>query len=367
VDLQASDGIWKDGAMGQSDAVKAYQFRVFSALQGVMTAAMIHLGDRLGLYEHLAGSGPITVAGLAERAGLHERWVLEWARQQGAAGIVELRGDVVELPAEGVAVLADPTHDAYGAGSFHELPDILGALGWLPEAFRTGIGRHFDGQGEATTVGMERSFEPWHRRHLVADVFPQLDGVVADLEAGAAGADVGCGAGGAVLLLAEAFPASTFTGYDISQLALARAEQRRAEAGVANARFADASREPLPADGSLRLVTSIECIHDMTDPAAMAGAIRASLADDGTWLLVDMKALDTFDDNVARNPMAALMYGFSIVSCLSSGLSEPGGAGLGTLGLPESKARELAAGAGFTRFRRLAVDHSLCAFYELRP
>ena len=353
--------------MGQSDAVKAYQFKVFSALQGAMTATMIHLGDRLGLFEHLAASGPIGVSALAAQTGLDERWLLEWARQQGAAGVIELRGDEITMAPEAIAVLADPTSDAYGVGSFHELPDIVGALNFLPEAFRTGIGRDYDGQGEATTAGMERSFDPWHRQHLVAEVLPQLDDVVDALDAGALAADVGCGAGGAVLILAEAFPASTFTGYDISRLALNRAEERRAEAGLANARFVDASESGLPADASLRLVSSIECIHDMTDPAAMARAIRASLADDGTWLLVDMKALDTYDENVAHNPMAALMYGFSLVSCLPSGLSEPGGAGLGTLGLPESAARDLTAAAGFSRFRRLPVEHSLCAFYEVRP
>ncbi len=178
---------------------------------------------------------------------------------------------------------------------------------------------------------------------------------------------VGCGAGGAVLLMAEAFPTSSFVGYDISRHALDRAEQRRREADVANARFVDPRDEQLPDDRSLGLVTTFDCLHDMTDPAGTARMIFDALAPDGTWLLVDIKALDTFAENVRRNPMAALMYGVSVLSCLSSSLSVDGGAGLGTLGLPESVARRLAGDAGFSRFRRLAVDHPTNAFYEIRP
>ena len=114
-------------------------------------------------------------------------------------------------------------------------------------------------------------------------------------------------------------------------------------------------------------MTTFDCIHDMTHPQEMMAAIRAALRDDGTWLLVDIKARDSYAENVAKNPMTALMYGVSVLSCLSSALSEPGGAGLGTLGLPESKAKAMAQAAGFTRFRRLDIDHAINAFYEVRP
>lgn len=355
------------------DALSDYQALVFSTLQGAVTAAMVHLGDRLGLYRALAAAeGPPTAGELAAATGLHERWVREWAYNQGAAGLVAVVEDPdgaerIELPAEGVAVLADEGHEAFGAGSFHALPDTMRVLDTLPESFRTGVGFDYDAQGADTAVGMEREFEPWHRAHLVADVLPLLDGVVDRLAAGGAAADVGCGAGGAVLLFAEAFPASTFTGYDVSGLALERAEQRRAALGVTNASFADPRAEPLPADGSLAFVSTIECVHDMTRPQDVAADIRAALGDDGVWLLVDIKARDGYAANVEKNPMAAMMYGLSVLGCLPSALSEPDGAGLGTLGLHEGRARELATAAGFTRFRRLSVDHSYLAFYEIRP
>ena len=132
-------------------------------------------------------------------------------------------------------------------------------------------------------------------------------------------------------------------------------------------RFVDPRVEPISAGHQLGLVTTFDCIHDMTDPQGMMHVIRDAVADDGTWLLVDIKARDTFEENVAKNPMASLMYGISVLSCMSSALSEPDGAGLGTLGLSANKAREMAEQAGFTRFRKLDVEHSVNAFYEIRP
>lgn len=353
-----------------ADELRRVQLLVFGKLEGAMTSAMIVLGDELGLYRALAASStPPTIAELAGATGLHERWVREWAHNQSAAGVVgsDADGERLWLTPEAAAVLADDRSEAFGAGQFQQLAAYFQALGPLVQSFRTGAGHDYDSHGRAAAVGMERSFEPWHRRHLLADVLPALDGVVAALEAGAGIADVGCGAGGAVLQLAEAFPASTVVGYDTSRHALARAGERLAAAGLHNARFADPRTAPMPTDHSLRLVTMFDCLHDMTRPHEVADAVRQALGDDGTWLLVDIKARDTYAENVERNPMAAMMYAISVVTCLSSGLAEPGGAGLGTLGLSESRARQIAATAGFTRFRRLAVDHPINAFYEIRP
>lgn len=351
------------------DALSQFQYRLFATLQGAVTAALVHLGDRLGLYAGLAASaGAQTSAELAERSGLDERWVREWAHNQGAAGLVVVEPDGgLSLTPEAAAVLASPEHEAFGLGEFDHLPHYLSSIDDLAESFRSGVGRNFDSQGAAGARALERSFEPWNRHHLVADVLPALDGAVAALDEGIDVADIGCGAGGAVLLIGAAFPNSRITGYDISRHALDRAEERRTQAHVTNVTFADPRTQPLPDDHRVGLVTMFDCLHDMADPQGMATSVRASLADDGMWLLVDIKALDTYAANVERNPMAALMYGFSVLSCMSSGLSEPGGAGLGTLGMSESKAREIASNAGFTRFRRLAVDHPTNAFYEIRP
>jgi 2-polyprenyl-3-methyl-5-hydroxy-6-metoxy-1,4-benzoquinol methylase len=354
------------------DRLKLYSFAVFTQLNGAVTAGMIHLGDRLGLYAAMAAADtPLTSDELAERTGLSERWVREWAYNQAAARLLAVDADADPerfwLTPEATAVLATPDHPAFGMGMFHRFPQTMAALEVMPESFTTGLGHDYDSHGPEGAVGIERSFEPWNRHHLIPTVLPALDGIVERLEEGITVADVGCGAGGAVLLMAEAFPNSTFVGYDISQYALERAEHRRREDNATNVRFVDPRVEPLPADHSVDFVTTFDCIHDMTDPQGMIHAIGEALAPDGTWLLVDIKGRETFAENVEKNPMASLMYGISVLSCMSSALSEPGGAGLGTLGLPESRAREMAAAAGLSRFRTLGIDHSVNAFYEIRP
>ena len=355
------------------DALKLFSFQLFTKLEGAVTAGMIHLGDQLGLYTAMREAGePLTTAMLAARTELAERWVREWAYNQAASKMITATTDAdgverFSLTPEAAAVLASPDHVAYGMGMFHRLPQTMRAVEEMPASFRSGVGHDYDSHGPQGAVGIERSFEPWNRANLLANVLPALDGVVDRLQAGVSVADVGCGAGGAVLLMAGAFPASTFRGYDISQYALGRAAEKLELADVSNVSFHDPRVDPLPTDGTVDLVTTFDCIHDMTHPQEMMRAIRAALRDDGTWLLVDIKAQDTFELNAKKNPMAALMYGISVLSCMSSALSEPDGAGLGTLGLSENRARAMVGEAGFTRFRKLDVDHSVNAFYEIRP
>jgi SAM-dependent methyltransferase len=350
------------------DKLKMCSFHLFTKLEGAVTAGMVHLGDQLGLYRAMRAAGrTLTTTELAEACGLHERWVREWAHNQAAAKMIEFDGEGFFLTPEAEAVLADDASPAFGMGMFHRLPQTMRALDDVRDSFVTGLGHDYDSHGCEGAVGIERSFEPWNRAHLLPTVLPALDGVVDRLRDGIAVADIGCGAGGAVLMMAEAFPRSTFTGYDISEHALARAAERLAATGVGNASFRNPGAQPLPTDGSLQLITTFDCIHDMTHPQDVVRAIHDALADDGVWLLVDIKAKDTFEENVRKNPMAALMYGVSVLSCLSSAMSSPDGAGLGTLGLSESRAKAMAEAAGFTRFRRLDIDHSVNAFYEIRP
>jgi len=358
-----------DAAGLDENALKFFSFQVFSKLEGAVTAGMIHLGDQLGLYAAMRAAGALlTTAELAERTGLAERWVREWAHNQAAAKLVAVdETGRFGLTAEAAVVFATPEHPAYGMGMFHRLPQTMQALDHVRDSFRTGIGHDYDSHGPQGAVGIERSFEPWSNANLLPTVLPAVDGMVERLGAGASVVDIGCGAGSAVLLMAAAFPNSTFVGYDISQYALARAALKLEDSGLHNASFDDPRTAPIAADNSVDFITTFDCIHDMTQPTEMMKAIRRAIRPDGVWLLVDIKALDTFEENIRKNPMAALMYGISVLSCMSSALSEPGGEGLGTLGLSENKAREMAQAAGFTRFRKLDVEHSVNAFYEVRP
>lgn len=355
------------------DALKMFSFTIFSKLEGAVTAGMIHLGDRLGLYSAMAlqPKGD-TSASLASRTELHERWVREWLHNQVAARIVacdDLSSSqpVFRLTPEAIAVLATPNHPAYGMGMFHRLPQTMAALNDMPDAFRTGLGRDYDSHGPEGAVGIEKSFEPWNQNFLIPAVIPTMNGLREELERGAKVADIGCGAGGLSLLLGKTFPNSAITGFDISQFALQRADQRLNEEKLPNVSFYDPRHTPIEADGSYDLICTFDCIHDMTHPTEMMRTIRAALKDTGRWLLVDIKAHDSLELNVTKNPMAPLLYGISVLSCMSSAMSAPDGEGLGTLGLSGNKAEEMARAAGFTQFNRLDVDHSVNAFYEIRP
>jgi 2-polyprenyl-3-methyl-5-hydroxy-6-metoxy-1,4-benzoquinol methylase len=341
--------------------------QVFGFLAGSVVASMIHLGDRLGLYRALADGEPVTSGELAARTGLHERWVREWLHGQAAARLVEHADGRFRLSPEHALVLADEQSPAFGAGSFEGIPATAAVLGRLPEAFRTGRGLPYDAFGADGNRGIERTFAPWFRSLLVPLALPSLDGVVPRLEAGGAVADVGCGTGVALLEMAKAFPRSELHGYEISEHCLAQAETNRAAAGVTNVHFHDARREPLPAEARFDLVTTFDCLHDMTRPDLAIRAIRKAIKPDGVWLIADIKCKKTLEENVRDNPMAAMMYGFSVLSCMSSALSEPDGLGLGTLGFHEELARTMTADAGFTRFRRLDLDHPMNAYYEVRP
>ena len=351
------------------DRLRMFSFLVFTKLEGAVTSGMIHLGDKLGLYRALRDAAePLSSGELAESTGLHERWVREWAYNQAAARIIECDVDErFSLSEEAAAVLASPDHPAYGMGMFHRFPNTMESLRDMPESFRTGLGHDYDSHGPEAAVGIERAFEPWNRANLLPVVLPALDGVVERLAAGISVSDVGCGAGGAVLLMAGAYPNSRFRGYDISHYALRRAEERRLEASVGNVSFGDPRVVPLPDDASIGFVTTFDCIHDMTHPLEMMQALRGAITPDGTWLLVDIKAHDSFAVNAQKNPMASLMYGISVLSCMSSAMSEPEGAGLGTLGLSGARAEEMAHAAGWSRFRRLDIEHPINAFYEIRP
>lgn len=348
--------------------LRDYAKRVFDHMSGFVVSGMIHLGHHLGLYKALDGAGPLTSAELADKTRLHERWVREWLQGQAAAGLLDYDGaGRFALSEIGALVLANENSPAYAGGSFAHLPSQLTVLEPLRQSFATGVGLPYDAFGCEGALGVEGMAAPWFRTMLVPIVLPQIDGVVDRLAAGGIAADIGCGTGIALIEMAKAFPRARFHGYDISAHALTHAERYKADAGLANVAFHDPRREPLPTDASLDLVTAFDSLHDMAHPEIALRAARQALRPDGTLLIADINGRPTFEDNLRDNPMAAMMYGFSILSCLSSSLSEPGGLGLGTLGFTEPVAREMTAAAGFTRFRRHDFGNPVNAYYEVRP
>ena len=207
---------------------------------------------------------------------------------------------------------------------------------------------------------------PWTREALVPQIIPALEGVKDKLERGAVVADVGCGGGIALMAMAEAFPKSEFHGYDPSAHAIDRLEEKIVSSGASNVRAHVAGGEALPTVPTYDFVITFDCIHDMTRPQDVIVAIRRALKDDGTWLIKDIRSAPDFKQNM-RNPLLAMFYGFSVSACMSSALSEPDGAGLGTLGFNPEVAETMVKAAGFSRFTCHDFDDPSNLYYEARP
>jgi ubiquinone/menaquinone biosynthesis C-methylase UbiE len=352
------------------DKLEAYSRNMTRGMVGSLNTALMFVGDGLGLYERMRELGPATSTGLAEAAGLSERWVREWLYQQACNGQIEYDEDSDEfrLSPEAQVVLTERDHPAYLGGMLQSVMAMFETIDQLPGCFQTGIGQSFDDKGENCACGIERMSRKFQTSYLVPKLLPQLDDIVSKLEAGGQVADVGCGGATSTIAMAKAFPASKFVGYDISQHALNRAAGNIDAAGVPNVSLSDPTTEPLPMDGSLDFVTTFDVIHDSTHPAELIHAIRQSLKPDGTWLCADITGRPTFAENLRENAMAKMAYSFSVMVCMSASLSVEGGAGLGTLGFHEVKAREMSAQGGFSRFRTVEYEgDQFNSFYEIRP
>ncbi|MEM7272494.1 MAG: class I SAM-dependent methyltransferase [Actinomycetota bacterium] len=360
------DGSIEDGQALDQDELNRFLFSVWNYKMGEQVSLMIHLGDRLGLYQVMTDAGPLTSDEVATRAGLTERLVREWLLGQAAAGLIDRQGDGrFQLTAVGAAVLANEESSInFAAGAFRGGTDPESVEALLT-SFRTGIGVTYEQQGTAAAAGLARMTGPRSRLALTSEVLPALDGVVQKLEAGATVIDVGCGAGVTATTIAAAYPASTCVGYDPSGIAIGMARDRATEAGLDNVRFVEAPAEALPGDGDADLVLCFDCLHDMPHPDRAVAAIRSAMAEDGTLLVKDIRSTGDFDLD-SRNPMLAMFYGFSVASCLQSALSEPGGMGLGTLGLHPARLRELVADVGFHSVIEHDLDDAANLYYEVR-
>lgn len=350
------------------DKLAALSLRVWSYKQGEVVALMVHLGDQLGLYKAMAGEGPLDATQLAELTGLDARWLLEWLRCQGAAGLLETEdGDMFELSEEGAEVLANETGSTwFAAGAFHGFVAAPDTIGRLTDAFRTGQGLSYDELGPSAAHGVERLTAPWTKLVLVPEVLPGLRGVQERLEQGARVADVGCGAGVALIAMASAYPRSTFEGFDPSIHAIDLARQKLKESGLTNVELHCRPAAALPTDATYDLILTLDCLHDMPQPAEAIRAIRRSIKPDGTWLIKDIRSAPTWQGNL-RNPVLALMYGTSVATCMSSALSESDGAGLGTLGLHPELAEQMCRDAGFSDFVVHDFHDPANLYYEVRP
>jgi SAM-dependent methyltransferase len=346
--------------------LEAFMGKVVEDLSGTMTSFFCSLGDRLGLFRNLAEHGPATSGELAQRTGISERYAAEWLRGLGAAGYLEYEADTGRyvLPPEHAEALAREGGPWFVGGPYEMLPGMARTFDALIEAFRTGGGVPQSAYDSGIWEGMQRFTDTWFENHLLQEWIPAVPHVREKLEHGIHVADVGCGSGRAILKLAQAFPASTFVGYDAFEGQLSRALSNAEHAGIGDrVRFEllDAGRG-LPE--SYDLITTFDVIHDAVDPVGLVSAIRQGLRDDGHYLMLEINCADRHEDNVG--PLAAMFYGFSVFYCMTTSLAG-GGAGLGTCGMPEAKVRQVCADAGFGSVTRLPLENPFNVIYEARP
>lgn len=343
---------------------EAFASRVMNDTSGLLVTVMAAIGDRLGLFKSLSDQGPATSAELAARAGINERYAREWLGGMASAGYVEYDpgSGRFRVPAEHAAVLAQEAGPFFIGGVYQRLIGMLKPLDLLLRAFREGGGVPVSVFNDDVWEGMERGSVCWVENLLVQQWMPAVSDVQARLEQGAAVADVGCGHGRALIKLAQAFPKSRYVGYDVFEPTIRRAAVYAEAAGVADRvsfRCLDAARG-LPEQYDV--ITSFDVLHDAVDPSALLRAIRRALRPDGTYLLLEINCSDRLEEN--SGPIASTRYGNSILYCMTTSLAE-GGAGLGTLGLPEPRLRELCGEAGFHRFRRVLAN-PFSILYEIR-
>ncbi len=347
------------------DKLMQFVFRAVDEVGATLNTALVVMGDRLGLYRALAGAGPLSPAELAERTETAERYVCEWLNAQAAGGFVVYDPDSgrYTLPPEQAVALTDPDSPAYLPGFFQiALGSVLDSPK-IVEAARSGAGFGWHEHVHDVHEGCERFFRPGYNANLTAGWLPALDGVVAKLERGARVADVGCGHGASTILMAQAFPNSTFVGSDYHDGSIETAHRHAREAGLtARVRFETAPAAAYSGTG-YDLVTMFDCLHDMGDPAGAARHVRRTLQPDGTWMIVEPQAGDRVEENF--NPVGRAYYSFSTLLCTPASLSQEAGLALGAQA-GEARIRDVVTAGGFTRFRRIA-ETPFNLVFEARP
>jgi 2-polyprenyl-3-methyl-5-hydroxy-6-metoxy-1,4-benzoquinol methylase len=344
--------------------LEAFMGRALGDIGSGISAALVMIGDKLGLYRALA-AGPATPAELARRTETTERYVREWLNNQAAGGYVEYDAATrtFSLTPEQATALADETSPAFLPGAFQVVAAAMRAEPRISNAFRTGAGLDWTEQDPILFEGTERFFRPGYAANLTQAWIPALEGVEAKLARGATVADVGCGHGASTIIMARAYPRSRFVGFDYHAGSIETARRRAREAGLAGrVRFEVATAQDFPGTG-YDLVACFDCLHDLADPAGAARHVRAALAEDGTWLLVEPFAKDRLEENL--NPVGRVFYGASTVFCVPCSLAGHGPALGAQAG--EARLREIVVeGGGFSRFRR-ATETPFNLVLEARP
>ena len=346
------------------DKLNSFVGQFVGDLGATVHAGMVVIGEKLGLYKALA-EAPATSAELAAKTSTDERYVREWLSSQAAGGYVtyDAAAGKFSLSEEQAFTLANEDSPAYLPGAFELALGALAAVPRITESFRTGAGMGWHEHEEGVFHGCEKFFRPGYAANLVSSWLPALGDVLPKLEKGARVADVGCGKGASTLLMAQAFPGSTFFGFDYHDGSIKGARDSAKRLGLeTRTTFEVAKAKEFPGN-DYDLVTVFDCLHDMGDPVGAARHVLSSLRNDGTWMIVEPFANDDVKENL--NPVGRVYYSFSTLLCTPCSRSQEVGLCLGAQA-GEARIREVVTSAGFTRFRR-AAETPFNLVYEARP
>ena len=341
-----------------------FMSRFVADLGAVMHAATVVVGDQLGLYKALS-NGPCDVEELAHRTSTDARYLREWLSAQAASGYVEYDAQthLFNLNEEQAFALAEEGSPAFIPGAFQIAVAQFKAIPKMMQAMRTGLGMGWHEHDASLFHGTERFFRPGYAANLVSSWIPALDGAESKLIAGALVADVGCGHGASTIIMAQAYPASKFIGFDYHQPSVEHARNAATQAGVASrVSFEVARAQDFPGN-EYDLVTMFDCLHDMGDPVSAAAHVRASLNTNGTWLIVEPFANDSLEENL--NPVGRIYYSASTFICTPASRAQEVGACLGAQA-GEARLRDVVIKGGFNRFRR-ATETPFNLVLEARP
>ena len=331
--------------------LEAFMGQAVTDMGAIISAPLMVIGEKLGLYKAMAHAGPLTSQEVADRSGAAERSVREWLGNQAAGGYVtyDPESDRYTLPDEQALALADEDSPFYILGVYDSIASLYADEDQILEAFRSGNGMGWHEHDHRLFRGTERFFRPGYRANLVAEWIPALQGVQEKLERGAKVADIGCGHGASTVIMAGAFPNSEFFGFDYHDASIDRARDAADEAGVGDRiKFEVASAKEFPGE-DYDLVCVFDCLHDMGDPVGASAHVLQSLESDGTWMIVEPFANDKVEENL--NPVGRVFYGASTMICTPASLSQEVGLALGAQA-GEARLTEVLKQGGFTRVRR---------------
>jgi ubiquinone/menaquinone biosynthesis C-methylase UbiE len=347
--------------------IEQFAGQVVTDLAAAMAGVMTNLGHKLGLYRAMAESGPITSDELARRTATNERSVREWLNGQVAGGYVLLDTNTNQylLPPEHAFVLANPDSPVFLPPAF----DAAAAL-WRDEdqilsAFRSGQGMGWHEHDCRLFTATEAFFRNGYRAHLTQTWIPSLNGIEERLVNGGRVADLGCGHGASVILMAQAFPKSRFLGIDYHEAQIVVARERAKQAGVADQIRFEVATPRVLADSTEKfdLICFMDSLHDMGDPLEAAWASRQAMAPNGALMVVEPFAKDRSEENVG--PVARMYYSASAGFCTQNALSQ---GGRYSLGAQAGSAQLLAIlkEAGF-QTARVAMETPFNLILEARP